>query len=110
MADYQNIISTLQQIAGVSGVAVVDANGANLQSAMPADATTDLGQGARSVYGNIAVQIKRMQRGNLQRLVLETELGVTLLSGLAGGELLIVFVDVSEGFNLAQLIETASRF
>lgn len=110
MADYQNIISTIQQVPGVSGVAVVDANGGNLQNALPAETVPELGQLARSVYGNIAVQIKRMQRGNLQRLVLETEVGITLLSGLAGGELLIVFADVSEGFNLAQLIETVSRF
>lgn len=110
MADYQNIITSIQQTPGVSGVAIVDANGGNLQLALPADTPPEVGQLARSVYGNIAVQIKRMQRGALQRLVLETDIGITLLSGLAGGELLIVFADVSEGFNLAQLIEATSRF
>ena len=51
-----------------------------------------------------------MQRGTIRRLVLETEEGITLLSGLAQGELLIVFAKVADGFNLSQLIETASRY
>jgi len=110
MADYQSIISSMQQISGVVGVGIVDAHGKMLQSAMPADTVQELPGVARSVYGNIAVQIKRMQRGTLQRLVLETDSGITLLSGLPGGELLVVFADVVEGFSLAQLLESSARF
>lgn len=109
MSDYQSIISAVQQVPGVSGAAVVNSTGQILQSTLP-DAAAELPSVASQVFTNIGVQIKRMQRGAVQRLVLETEDGITLLSGLARGELLVVFASVVDGFNLAQLIDVASRY
>lgn len=109
MSDYQQIIAAMQQSPGVSGAAVVSSAGQILQSTLP-DPAPELPGVSSQVFSNIGVQIKRMQRGNLQRLVLETEDGITLLSGLAKGELLVVFASVVDGFNLAQLLDNASRF
>ncbi len=109
MADYQNIMATLNAMPGVSGSAVAGTDGAVVASTIEG-APNDIGNIAMQVYSNIGVQIKRMQRGAIRRLVLETEDGITLLSGLAQGELLIVFANVQDGFNLSQLIETASRY
>lgn len=109
MADYQNIMATLNEMPGVSGSAVAAVDGTVAASTIEGSAD-DLGNIATQVYSNIGVQIKRMQRGTIRRLVLETEDGITLLSGLAQGELLIVFAQVQDGFNLSQLIETASRY
>ena len=109
MSDYQTVIASIKEITGVSGVAVANSEGKLLQSDI-ADPATDLAGIAQGVYSNIAVQIKRMQRGQVQQLALETEDGITLLSGLSQGELLIVFANVVEGFNVAQLMEVASRF
>ena len=109
MADYQNIMATLNQMPGVSGSAVAGSDGAIVASTIEG-APGELGNVATQVYSNIGVQIKRMQRGSIRRLVLETEGGITLLSGLAQGELLIVFANVQDGFNLSQLVEAASRY
>lgn len=110
MADYANILSTVKQVGGVSGVAIADANGQQLLQNEIANAPAELASVANAVFGNIGVQIKRMQRGTIRRLVLETDIGITLLSGLAGGELLIVFVDSVDGFNLSQLLDVVARF
>ena len=69
MTDYQEIVSALQQLPGVSGVAIVNSSGQ-----------------------------------------LQTESGITLLSGLSSGELLIVFANVVDGFSLSQLLDTAARY
>lgn len=109
MADYQQIISSVQQVAGVGGAAVVTQGGQIAQSTLN-NASANLPNVAGQIFANIGVQIKRMQRGSVRQLVLETEGGLTLISGLAQGELLVVYADVVEGFNLAQLLEVTSRF
>ena len=109
MSDYQQIVSAMQQVPGVSGAAIVGTNG-QIQHSTLSESAAELPSVASQVFTNIGVQLKRMQRGTVQRLVLETEDGITLLSGLAGGELLIVFASVVDGFNPAQLIEAASKF
>lgn len=109
MSDYKNLIASIREIAGVAGIAVANAEGQLLQSDIAAPAP-DLAGITQGVYSNIAVQIKRMQRGRVQQLALETEDGITLLSGLSQGELLIVYANVVEGFNVAHLMEVASRF
>lgn len=109
MADYNNIMQTINQMTGVSGSAVAGTDGTILASTLES-APDNLGNTTSQVYSNIGAQIKRMQRGTVRRLVLETEEGITLLSGLAQGELLIVFASVTDGFNLSQLIETASHY
>ncbi len=109
MADYNNIMATVNEMGGVSGSAIADAQGAIVASTIES-APAELGNTASQVYSSIGVQIKRMQRGTIRRLVLETEEGITLLSGLAQGELLIIFAKVKDGFNLSQLIEITSRY
>ena len=109
MADYNGIMASINEINGVSGSAIASAEGAILASTLE-DAPAELGESTSQVYSKIGAQIKRMQRGTIRRLVLETEDGITLLSGLAQGELLIVFAKVTDGFNLSQLIEAASRY
>ncbi len=109
MSDYQSVIASIKEIPGVGGVAVANAEGKLLQSDIENPAP-DLAGITQGVYSNIAVQIKRMQRGKVQQLALETEDGITLLSGLSEGEILIVFAKVVEGFNVAHLMDVASRF
>lgn len=109
MSDFQQVMTNVQQINGVAGVAIVSAAGQLLESTL-SNLTPEQANVASSIFGNINVQIKRMQRGTVQRLVLETEEGITLISGLARGELLVVFADVVDGFNLPQLLDVASRY
>lgn len=109
MSEFQQVVSAVGAVSGVSGAAVINGSGETLHSTIP-DAAPELPNVANGIFNNISVQIKRMQRGSLKRLVLETEDGITLLSGLARGELLVVFASVVDGFNLAQLIEVASKY
>lgn len=109
MTDYQEIVSAMQQLPGVSGVAIVNSAG-QLQNSSIQNSAPELASVASQVFSNIAVQLKRMQRGVSQRLILETESGITLLSGLSSGELLIVFASVVDGFSLSQLLDTAARY
>lgn len=109
MSDFQQIVSAVQAVSGVSGAAVINSSG-GIEHSTIAEAAAEMPSVANQIFTNIGVQIKRMQRGSLRRLVLETEDGITLLSGLARGELLVVFASVVDGFNLAQLIEVASRY
>lgn len=109
MADFHAIISAVKQNPGVVGSAIADANGQILINEIP-DTVPELGTRANAIFSNIAVQIKRMERGTVKRLVLETENGITLLSGMSGGELLIIFVKSIDGFNLPTLLDTVSRY
>ena len=109
MSDYSQVVSAVQQVSGVQSAAVIDSSG-QLHNSSISDPAPELGTVSNALFNNISTQIKRMQRGTLQRLVLETEDGITLLSGLASGGLLVVFASVVEGFNLAKLIEVASRY
>lgn len=106
--DYAQIVNTISQSPGVLGAAVVGPNGQLMHTSLN-DAAPELYNVASQIFTNIGVQLKRMQRGTVNRLVLETEDGITLLSGLARGELLVVYASVVEGFNLASLIEAASK-
>jgi len=109
MADFQQIVSTVQAVPGVAGAAIINSSG-GIELTTIAESAAEMPGVANQIFTNIGVQIKRMQRGTLRRLVLETEDGITLLSGLARGELLVVYASVVDGFNLAQLIEVASRY
>lgn len=106
MSNYQHHIATMQQLPGVTAVGIASSSGQMLTSS-PAMGGELAGM-AVSMFANLGVQIKRMQRGTLKRILLETEQGITLLSGLADGSLMIVFVSGTEGFNLSKLIETAA--
>jgi hypothetical protein len=106
MSDYQRCIATMQQLSGVTAVGVFN-NSGQLLSATPG-MSADVGAVAVSMFANLGVQIKRMQRGLIRRILLESTQGVTLLSGLADGNLMIVFVDSSQGLNLSKLMELAA--
>ena len=109
MSDFQSIVADISKQPGVAGAAVADSNGALLHTSIQ-NAADGLGGIASSVFSNIGVQLKRMQRGIVSQLVLETEGGITLLSGMKGGELLIVFANVGDSFNLAQLLEATANY
>ena len=109
MSNYQDKMNQIQQMPGVTGVSVANGSG-QIETSTMNNPQSDLGTVASAMYSNIGVQIKRMQRGTVKRLVLETEAGITLLSGLEGGGLLIVFADVVEGFNLPKLLVSAAQF
>ena len=109
MADFQAVVSAVKQVSGVAGVAIADANGQIIQNDIP-DSPPELGKVSNAVFSNISVQIKRMERGTVKRLVLETENGITLISGLSGGEMLVVFINSTDGFNLSDLLEVVARF
>lgn len=109
MADAQAILNEMGKLQGVSGAAVVDGSGAIVQSTI-ASAPDDLSTVASEIFTKIGGQLKRMDRGTVSQLVLETEGGLTLLSGLASGEMLIVFAVVGDSFNLGQLMEAAAQY
>ncbi|PIQ26035.1 hypothetical protein COW36_02490 [bacterium (Candidatus Blackallbacteria) CG17_big_fil_post_rev_8_21_14_2_50_48_46] len=96
----------MQQLPGVTSVGIVSGAGQLVTSNPPMEA--EVGNVAMSMFANLGVQIKRMQRGTLKRILLETEQGITLLSGLADGSLMVVFVNSTDGFNLSKLMETAA--
>lgn len=108
MSNYQTQISTMQELPGVSAVGITSTAGQMITTSSPL-IEAELAGVATSMYANLGVQIKRMQRGMLKRILLETDQGITLISGLADGNLMIVFVSSAEGFNLSKLLETASR-
>ena len=107
MSDYQRYISAMQQLPGVTAIGVFN-NAGQLLTSTPGIAS-DVGAVAVSMFANLGVQIKRMQRGLVKRILLESTQGVTLLSGLADGSLMVVFVDSSQGLNLSKLMETAAQ-
>jgi len=109
MSNHQDKVNQIQQMPGVTGVSVSNSSG-QIETSTMSSPQSDLGTVASAMYSNIGVQIKRMQRGTVNRIVLETEAGITLLAGIAGGGLLIVFAEVVEGFNLTKLISTTSQF
>lgn len=106
MSNYQNYIAKMQQFPGVTAVGIANASGQIITSAPAMEAQA--ASVAVSMFANIGVQIKRMQRGVLKRILLETDQGITLLSGLPDGSLMIVFVNVTDGFNLSKFIETVA--
>lgn len=108
--NHQEIVSQTSQLAGVTHSFIVNGQGQVTASSAPLS-DPEMGAVVSSMYSNIAVQIKRMQRGTLKRLVVETEVGITLLSGLAGaGEIMVIFADVTNDFNLSKLMEAVSRY
>jgi predicted regulator of Ras-like GTPase activity (Roadblock/LC7/MglB family) len=108
MSNYQSQIATMQELQGVTAVGIANGSGQIVTTSSPA-IEAELVSIAASMYANLGVQIKRMQRGILKRILLETEQGITLISGLSDGNLLIAFVSSAEGFNLSKLLETAAR-
>lgn len=109
MADAQAIINDVTKIPGVNGAAVADGNGAITQSNIASE-PDNLASVTSEIFSSISTQLKRMERGTVSQLVLETESGITLLSGLASGELLVVFADVGDSFNLGDLMEKTARY
>lgn len=105
----QEKINQIKDMPGVTGVSVTDSKGQITTTTLDSP-QADLGSISGAMYSNIGVQIKRMQRGTVKRLVLETDMGITLISGLADGGLLIVFATTLEGFNLAKLMTAATQF
>lgn len=101
------MINQLNQIAGVTGCLVTSHNGQlQAHSVQHQLSTEELARLAVTLFDNLAVQIKRLQRGSLKRMVIESEMGLTVLSQAPGGMLVLVFISVTEGFNLNKLLST----
>ena len=71
---------------------------------MPSDIDKEIvGALTSSIYLNLDVQVKQMQRGGIRRLVIQTDVGYTVLSTLEMGTL-VCFSDRSEQFSLNKLL------
>ena len=86
------------------GTLIVGNDGLVIATTMPDDVDKEIvGALTSSIYLNLDVQVKQMQRGGMRRLVIETDMGYTILSTLEMGTL-VVFGENSAEFSLNKLL------
>lgn len=104
--DNQQLLNEISQVPGVTGCILTSHNGQVQAHVLKNQMTPEeLAPLAVSLFDNLAVQIKRLQRGTLNRLVIESESGLMVMSNAPTG-IVLVFVSVIEGFNLNKLLST----
>lgn len=84
------LLADVNKVPGVLGSLIVGRDGLVITNTMPSDVDKDLvGALTSSLFANIDIQIKRMQRGLLKRLILETDVGLSILAQLEMGTMVV---------------------
>lgn len=84
------LLADVNKVPGVIGSLIVGRDGLVITNTMPSGVDKDLvGALTSSLFANIDIQIKRMQRGLLKRLILETDVGLSVLAQLEMGTLVV---------------------
>ena len=101
---FDELLKEVTDVPGVMGTLIVGNDGLVIATTMPDDVDKEIvGALTSSIYLNLDVQVKQMQRGGMRRLVIETDMGYTILSTLEMGTL-VVFGENSAEFSLNKLL------
>ncbi|MFN4150377.1 MAG: roadblock/LC7 domain-containing protein, partial [Candidatus Sericytochromatia bacterium] len=102
------LLVDINNINGIMGSLIVGKDGLVIANTMPPDIDKDLvGALTSSLFSNLDGQIKKMKKGNLKRLTVETEIGTYVLTEIEMGTL-VVFSDEEEKINLAEVFKAIS--
>lgn len=102
------LLVDINNINGIMGSLIVGKDGLVIANTMPPDIDKDLvGALTSSLFSNLDGQIKKMRKGNLKRLTVETEIGTYVLTEIEMGTL-VVFSDEEEKINLAEVFKAIS--
>ena len=98
------LLSDINRISGVMGSLIVGKDGLVIANTMPGDIDKDLvGALTSSIFSNVDIQTKRMQRGLLKRMVLDTNMGLAVLAEVEMGTL-VVFSKPQEKFDINNVL------
>lgn len=101
---FDDLLSEVNEVPGMIGTLIVGNDGLVIANTMPEDIDREIvGALTSSIYLNLDVQVKQMQRGSMRRLVIKTDQGHTVLSTLEMGTL-VAFSDASPSFSLNKLL------
>jgi predicted regulator of Ras-like GTPase activity (Roadblock/LC7/MglB family) len=106
--DKDALLKNVNQISGIRGSMLVSKDGLVLANSLPESTDPQLVSAVvSSMFTNIDVQSKRMQRGQLRRFTVETEHeGLTLMQADLNGETLLVFSEIDHEVDLNELNQT----
>lgn len=104
-----SVLEGINTSKGVLGSLIVGRDGLVITNTMPRDIDKDLvGALTSSLFANTDIQIKRMQRGLLKRLILETDTGLSVLAQLEMGTL-VVFTKSMEETDLNAIMAAVTK-
>jgi predicted regulator of Ras-like GTPase activity (Roadblock/LC7/MglB family) len=94
------LLVDINNIEGIMGSIIVGKDGLVIANTMPTEIDKDLvGALTSSLFSNIDVQVKKLKKGNLKRLTVETGIGTYILTEIEMGTL-VVFSDEEGSINL----------
>jgi len=94
----------VNEVPGVVGTLIVGNDGLVIANTMPSEIDKEIvGALTSSIYLNIDVQVKQMKRGGIRRVVIEIDIGYTVLSSLEMGTL-VAFSQNTPDFSMNKLI------
>jgi predicted regulator of Ras-like GTPase activity (Roadblock/LC7/MglB family) len=92
--DLRALLGTIDRAPGVAGSLLVGHDGLTIISSLPPEIDREfLGAQASSVFTGNDGQMRKLNRGELRRMVLETEQGVMLMTAADMGILVVVSQD-----------------
>lgn len=91
--DRETLLKNVSQINGIQGAMLLNKEGLTLSSSLPDEVDHNLISAVlSSVFSNIDIQSKRMQRGQLKKFIIETETEtLSVLETEIDGNNLLVF-------------------
>jgi len=103
--DKDTLLKNVNQINGISGSMLVSKDGLVLANSLPESIDPNLVSAVvSSMFTNIDVQSKRMQRGQLARFTLETDQeSISLMQVDVNGEMLLILSQFGKDVDLNEL-------
>jgi len=99
------LLVDINNIDGIMGSIIVGKDGLVIANTMPPEIDKDLvGALTSSLFSNIDIQVKKLKRGPLKRLTVETDIGTYILTEIEMGTL-VVFSQEDEKINLNQVFK-----
>jgi predicted regulator of Ras-like GTPase activity (Roadblock/LC7/MglB family) len=91
------LLIDINNIDGILGSIIVSKDGLVIANTMPDNIDKDLiGALTSSLFSNIDVQVKKLSKGTLKRLTVETDLGIFVLTEIEMGTLVVLSKDKSK--------------
>src|SRR5947199_10803471 len=103
--DKDTLLKNINQINGISGSMLVSKDGLVLANSLPESTDPNLLSAVlSSMFTNIDVQSKRMQRGQVKRFTIETDNeGLSLMQVDLNGESLLIFSEFGKDIDLSEI-------